>query len=182
MGKRYIILLLSMCIISLSGCRAGDEIASQDIEKNIGPDEIIEQLTMMSTIGGDVEWQMKATLAHRYNTDRRWIAYHVDMETLNQDDKSFYRSDSVYVHEIQDEIVGMGNVVLISERGILKTNLVTWHRLTDRIHAPGNFYIVRDDHEMWGENLITNSSLDFIDAQRVSGRGTLDPEELKMFD
>jgi predicted transcriptional regulator len=160
--------------VVLISCAGNDEMTTQEMGRNVGPDEVINNLVMTATTGEDIEWQMTAELAKRFNSQRKWIAYDVILETINQEDTNFYRSDSVYVLEIEDEFIGMGNVEIINQRGLLRTDKIIWYRKSDRIFAPNLVYLNRDDHEMWGENLFTNSSLDYIEMQNVRGHGTID--------
>jgi hypothetical protein len=68
-------------------------------------------------------------------------------------------------------MTGMGNVVVVSPRGTLNTELLHWNRMNDQIHAPYDVYLVRDDHEFWGDDLYTNSSMDFVNLKNVRGVG-----------
>jgi lipopolysaccharide assembly outer membrane protein LptD (OstA) len=133
---------------------------------------------MTATSGENIEWLMRANEAWRFNSERRWIAYEVFLETINMEDKNFFRSDSVYVYEITDEFIGMGNVEIISPRGTLFTEHIIWHRLSDRITAPNEVHLIRDGHQIWGSELYTNSNLDFIDMKTVSGHGVVEALDL----
>jgi len=171
--KIFFFLLLFYAVITTS-CKKKIEMPSAEIEKLTGADEIIENVTMISISRQNVEWQMKAALSKRFTGDKFMVAYDVEMETINTQDKNFYSSDSVYVYEIKDEYVGMGNVVIISPKAVLKTDKIIWNRLTDSIFAPDEVYIVRDRHQMWGTTLYTNSTLDYINLMNVKGQGTVD--------
>jgi lipopolysaccharide assembly outer membrane protein LptD (OstA) len=157
----------------LFGCRNKSEIATTDIEKRSGPDELIDNFTVISVIGDSQEWYMTSEFMKRFNSERRWVGYNVIMETLNSEDMSFYKSDSIFVSDITNILTGMGNVEIINPRGILKTDLIHWNRRSDQIHAPNDVYMTRDGHEFWGTNLHTNSSMDYIDLRNVSGEGVL---------
>ena len=174
--RLFIFISLVFMVIS---CSDGTEIATQEIARNTGADELIHDLTMLSTIGDKTEWQMQSRYVERFTDERRWVAYEVFMETMNEADKNFYRSDSVYVNDIEDTFTGMGNVEIISPSGILETDLIIWNRRTDQIHAPNDVYLKRNQHEMWGADLYTNSNLDYVDMKRVRGHGTVDNEELR---
>ena len=172
------IIYLLIIVAVISGCGDKSEISSLDLEKNIGPDEVIDNLIMLATTGNQIEWQMSAGHTQRFIEEKKMIAFDVFMETLNLEDKNFYRSDSAFVYDIQDEFIGMGNVEIITPNGTLKTEKIIWNRKSDRIHAPLRVYIKRQDHEMWGANLITNSNLDFINMEKVSGSGVIDDKML----
>ena len=167
---------LVLIALVFTACGEKSEVISLNLEKNVGPDEIIDNLQMFATTGEKIEWQMTAGRTKRFLNDRSMIAYDVNLETLNMDDKNFYSSDSAYVYEIQDEFIGMGNVEIITPKGILRTDKIIWNRKTDRIHAPNEVYLKRFEHEMWGKNLHTNSNLDFINMERVSGKGIVDDD------
>jgi len=170
-GER--IWLLLPLLILFAACTNSSEITTADIERVVGPDETIDFFTVVSTIGETQEWLMTADHVKRFNAERRWVAYNVFMETLNEDDKDFYRSDSVFVSDITNIMTGMGNVEILTPRGLLRTDLLHWNRMNDRIHAPNDVYMTRDNHEFWGSDLHTNSGLDFVDLRSVSGQGQL---------
>jgi len=175
MQAKIILLMILFCVIITASChKKNTEMASAEIEKQTGPDEIIENVMMVSTTKDKVEWQMNATLSKRFTADKFMIAYEVTMETLNMTEKNFYSSDSVYVYEIRDEFIGMGNVEIITPRARLKTQKIIWNRLTDTVYAPDEVYVVRDNHQMWGTSLYTNSTLDYINLQNVRGQGVVD--------
>ena len=121
--------------------------------------------------GEKTEWLMTADLVERFNSERYWWAYSVFLETLNNEDKNFYRSDSIHVSDISNIFTGMGNVEIISPNGYLSTDKIIWNRMTERIHAPNNVYIKKDSNEIWGNDLNTNMNLDFIDLRHVRGSG-----------
>jgi len=172
--KIFLLTMLLCAVFTVSCGKKNTEMASAEIEKQTGPDEIIENVMMVSTTKDKVEWQMNATLSKRYTADKFMIAYEVTMETLNMTEKNFYRSDSVYVYEVRDEFIGMGSVEIISPNAVLKTEKIIWNRLTDTVYAPDEVYIIRDKHEMWGTSLYTNSTLDYINLQNVRGHGVVD--------
>ena len=152
-------------------CVERADISTSTLEKNQGADELIHNFTMVSTIGEIQEWLMHANYFERFSKEKRWVAYDVFLETLEEGEKNFYRSDSVYVSEVTDILTGMGNVEIISPNGILHTDLIIWNRRTDRVHAPNEVYIKNDKNEIWGTELFTNSNLDFVDLKNVSGIG-----------
>ncbi|MCL2063533.1 MAG: hypothetical protein FWG98_04080 [Candidatus Cloacimonetes bacterium] len=168
---RVFFILFAFFIFS---CADRAEISTQDIERVTEADEIIHDFTMLSTIGEMQEWFMKADYFERFSKERRWMAFNVFLETLNETDKNFYRSDSLFVSEITDVYTGMGNVEIISPNGILHTDKIIWDRRTDRIHAPNDVYIKNDNNEIWGSVLYTNSNMDFVDLRHVSGIGSVE--------
>ena len=172
---KYLLIILLL----ITSCSKKAEIPSIEMERNSGADEIIDNLLLIASSGEKIEWQMNAGQAQRFLNYKLLIAYKVFVESLNMEDKNYYSSDSAYVHEITDEFIGMGNVELITPKGILRTDKITWNRKTNMIHAPNQVYIKRYNHEMWGENLYTNSNLDFINMEKVSGTGVVDE---KIFD
>ena len=124
--------------------------------------------------GSKTEWLMRADLVERFNTERYWWAYNVFLETLNNEEKNFYRSDSIHVNDITDVFTGFSNVEIISPNGYLSTDLIIWNRKTERIHAPDEVYIKKESNEIWGIDLHTNMNLDFIELKQVRGQGTSD--------
>jgi len=167
--------ILCICLILFfTGCDVKNDMTGQEIEITHEADEIIENVVMTTMMGSKIEWEMKAQLSKRYTADKFMIAYYVTLETLNTMDKNFYSSDSVYVYEVQDEFIGMGNVIITNPKATLKTDKIIWNRLSDKVHAPNDVYLKRDNHEMWGSNLFTNSRLDYIDMQGVSGHGVVE--------
>ena|GEM_PF-3006432 len=167
MGK-----ILIVCLFFIISCTSKLDITTQNIDKLSGADETIDHFTMVSTIGDDQEWFMTANYFERFSKEKRWVAYTVFLETLNEEEKNFYKSDSVFVSEISDVLIGMGNVEIISPNGILQTDKIIWDRRNDRVHAPNDVYIKNDNNEIWGNDLYTNSNLDYIDLKSVSGRGS----------
>ena len=166
------ILVLIIFLLFFTACKERGEISTQNIERETSADEIIHNFTMVSTIGENQDWIMKATYFERFTKDRRWVAFDVFMETLNEDEKNFYSSDSLFVSEVTEIYTGMGNVEIISPNGILHTDKIIWDRKTDRIHAPNDVYIKNENHEIWGSVLYTNSNMDFVDLKEVSGIGS----------
>ena len=167
MKKIYIIISL----LFLLSCKERLDITTSEIERVSSADEIIHNFTMISTIGEMREWIMTANYFERFSNERRWVAYTVFLETLDDGEKNFYRSDSVFVSEVTDILIGMGNVEIITPNGILHTDLINWDRKTDRIHAPNEVYIIKENNEIWGTELFTNSNMDFVNLRSVSGIG-----------
>ena len=161
----------------LVSCGDNTEITTVDINRVVGPDELIDSFSVVTLIGEEQEWFMVADHVKRFNNERRWIAYNVVMETLSEENTNFYRADSVFVSDITNIMTGMGNVVVVSPRGTLNTELLHWNRMNDQIHAPYDVYMVRDDHEFWGDDLYTNSSMDFVNLRNVRGMGELTIDE-----
>jgi len=120
------------------------------------------------------EWMMKADIVERFNIDKYWWAYTVVLETLNNDNKNFYKSDSIHVSDQTDILTGYGNVEITSPNGYLSTDKIIWNRRSDMVYAPNDIYLKRDNNEIWGRDLHTNMNLDFIDLKQVKGRGSLD--------
>ena len=160
---------LCICIFLLS-CQI-DEVPTGSLDINRGPDVMIEKFGMSFLVDDTKEWYMNAGLVHKYTDEGRWIAYSVELETLSEVDKNFYRSDSAYIFERTDMLIGMGNVEIITPNGTLFTHYITWNRQTDEVHAPNEVYVKQIDNELWGSELYTNSSMDFIDLKQVRGRG-----------
>ena len=169
-----IILFITYSIFIFVSCSPTSEISIQSIEKVSAADETIDNFTMYSTIGQNTEWKMNAVYFERFPNERRWVAYDVFLETLNENDKNFYSSDSVFVSEITDILIGMGNVKITSPNGFLSTDKIIWDRRIDRIHAPNEIYLKDAHNELWGNNLYTNSNLDYVELINVSGTGETD--------
>ncbi|MCL1826805.1 MAG: hypothetical protein FWG20_02075, partial [Candidatus Cloacimonetes bacterium] len=105
--KFYIILLLVMSLLS---CSDNAEIDVRNIEKNKGPDEIINSFEMILHSGEKTEWLMKADVMKRFNAEKYWWAYIVELETMSDEEKNFYKSDSIHVSDLTDVLTGWGNV------------------------------------------------------------------------
>ena len=163
--------LLIVILLFFVSCGDNSEITTADIVRNVGPDEMIDAFTVVTLIGEEQEWLMEADHMMRFNAERRWVAYNVFMETLTEESTNFYRADSVFVSDVTNIMTGMGNVVVTSPRGTLNTDLLHWNRMNDQIHAPYDVYIIRDEHEFWGDDLHSNSNMDFINLRNVRGMG-----------
>ncbi|MCK9328334.1 MAG: LPS export ABC transporter periplasmic protein LptC [Candidatus Cloacimonetes bacterium] len=157
----------------LSSCSKSDEIPVTQLDKKSGPDEIIDSLTIITISKDSVEWKMSSKLVKKYNQQKVWTAYEVFVESLEKNNQNFYQSDSAYISEVDDVLTGMGNVIITSPNGILKTRKIEWDRKTNKIHAPGYIYLKRDDNELTGTNLFTNINFDYVDLKNVSGHGTI---------
>ena len=164
-------ILLILHTIFLLSCTGGSEMTTAEISPVVGPDELIDFFSAVSIVGDEREWWMETEHMKRFNTERRWIAYNVYMETLGVETKNYFRADSVFVSDVSNIWTGMGNVVVITPRGTLNTDLIHWNRMDDRIHAPEDVHLIRDDHEFWGDDLHTNSSMDFVNLNNVRGAG-----------
>lgn len=169
--SKYIYILFSLF---LTFCSSNSESITKEIKKRNGHDELILGLQIITTTKNATEWVMNSETVKRYNNEKKWVAYKVFLETINEENKNFYQSDSAYISEIDDILTGMGNVIVISPRGKLYTDKIIWNRMKDEIHAPGEIYLKNDDNELWGSNLYTNSNLDYIDLRNVSGKGQAD--------
>ena len=152
-------------------CCSSDEVLVGDLIANNGPNEIIELFEMHYYTGCSEDWRMSSALVHRYLTTSKWVLFTVELESLSETDQSFYRSDSAYVYESSDELLGMGNVQIRTKNGNLYTNLIEWDRTSDIIHAPNKVYIQEAENEIWGSDLYTNSKMSFIELVNVSGQG-----------
>lgn len=165
-------------VFLISACTRSSDLITQDIDRIYGPDEIIDSLTIISSSKDEVEWIMTSALVKRYSVQKRWTAYDVFIESIEEENKNFYSSDSAFISEMDNIFTGMGNVVIISPNGILKTQKLTWNRLNNQIHAPEEVYLKRNDNEFFGRNLYTNINFDYVDLREVSGHGTIDEKML----
>ena len=169
--KIFIYILIAISLISCN--RAGD-IAQQAIDRASGPDSIIFGVEMTQITGGNIEWVMRSDIIHRFTSEQRWVAFNVFLETVGEEDKSFFEADSTFVNDFDDIIIGMGNVVITSPNGIMRTEKIIWNRMNDHIQAPGRAVIIRGGNEFRGFELFTNSGLTYINMRSVSGEGTLE--------
>ncbi len=171
-----LVFLIPFFIIILNACTDSNEIHVKPMARAIGPDELIDSLTIISTSEDGVDWIMTAQHVKKFNQQKKWTAYQVFIESTEEDNKNFYESDSAYISEVDDIFTGMGNVVIISPKGILKTQKIEWNRKTNKIRAPGFVYLKKDENEFTGTNLFTNINFDYIDLKEVSGQGIIEED------
>ncbi len=77
------------------------------------------------------------------------------------------------VNDTQNIITAIGNVILVSDEGTLYTEKLIWNRNNNKLNAPLAVKLVRGDDIMYGTNMRTNLSFDFVDLEKVSAQGTV---------
>jgi hypothetical protein len=169
--------LLILFIVFLLSCAQGD-FSRSDIDRADGPDGLIYGLEMTQITGTHLDWVMHSEFVERFSHQQRWVAYNVLLETVGDEQNTFFQSDSAFISDFDDVMIGMGNVVITSPSGILRTEKIIWNRMSDEVEAPDRFVLLRGIHEFRGYELFTNSHLTFIDMRRVSAEGYICPDEL----
>lgn len=152
---------------------------TEPMERDL-PDETSYNVRLTQFIDNRNEYYLEAQRIERFSQRRMMYGYGITLTTYDKDNRinSTIKADTTIVDDARNIITAMGNAKMTSPNGSLSTSKIVWDRAVDEITAPLNVVLVRDGSVLRGENLRTNSKLSFVEMDKVSAEGKINPKEI----
>ena len=80
--------------------------------------------------------------------------------------------------EVKNTLIGIGDVEVVSENGIMKAPKMILDRSTNTLFAKDGVILIRGDNVLKGEEMESNLDLDRVEITKVSAKGRLDEEDI----
>ncbi len=175
-------ILLIASIIVLAGCYNLDDGSERFTIDPNAPEEYIEGIEVYNLKGDKSDYKLRASMIRNYYDEKLTIAYDAKLDSYDKDGKhySYIECDSAYVEDNADHIKAFGHVYLETANGIVKTDYIEWDKATDKVLAPNRVIMIRDDNEVIGYNLRTDSTFRVTKMDNVKAKGTVDEENLDL--
>ncbi|MFO7659942.1 MAG: LPS export ABC transporter periplasmic protein LptC [Candidatus Cloacimonadaceae bacterium] len=174
------IILLLLLTILLSGC--GKSVLDQTtpaLNRSL-PDETSRDVTLYSYKADKVDYILTASRIERFYSNQRLHAWQVKI--VSYDDKmritSTLAADTAYVDEARNFVQAMGNVVLESSNGTIKSQHINWDRNVDEIYTDQLVTLIREGKTLRGYDLRTNSLISYAELTTVSAEGKIQGDEI----
>lgn len=169
-------------LLLLALCSCSDEqltVSTPPLDRRL-PDETSENVTITEFNGTKIDYVLKAARIERFNDRKILNAYKVDITAYDSrtGDRSKLMADSTIVDDARNLILANGNVKMESPGGSVASSRMVWDRNLDLLTAPGKVTLVRDGNVLRGENLRTNTRVEFAEMEKISAEGVFGEEYL----
>jgi LPS export ABC transporter protein LptC len=174
-----IFFLILLAILS-AGCGKSVLEQKQAVLNRSLPDETSGDVSIYSYKENRVDYLLTAARIERYYDLKRLWAWKVKITTYDEKGaiKSTMVADTTFVDEAVNYIKAMGNVVMSSPNGTIKSRIITWDRNIDEIFAPEKVTLIRDGNILSGDNLRTDVNISYAEMNSVSAEGIIKGDEL----
>lgn len=165
--------LLVLSLILLSGCEDNSlSIRTPVMDRNL-PDETSTNVTITEFNGLSTDYILTAKRIERFYDRRILNAYGARIRAYDarKGGTSVMEADSTIVDDARNMIYAYGNVKLSSPNGSIESHRMVWDRNMDEIIAPGQVTLVRNGNTLRGEDLRTNTRIDYAEMKTVSAEG-----------
>ena len=144
------------------------------------PDETSYNVRLHQYVDSRNEYTLEAKKIERYHDRRIMYGYGVTLTTYDKENRinSTIQADTTIVDDARNIIYAQGHARMTSPNGSLSTAKIIWDRAVDEITAPTPVVLVRDGSTLKGDNMRTNSKLSFVEMDKVSAEGKINPKEL----
>jgi len=171
---------LGLLFLFTSGC--GKSVLDQTtpaLNRSL-PDETSSDVSLYAYKENKIDYILTAGRIERFYDNRRLNAWQVKIVSYDErmQVKSTLLADTTYVDEARNFIQAMGNVVMDSPNGTIKTRMINWDRNIDEVYTDEKVTLIRDGKTLRGDNLRTNSMISFAELSTVSAEGTVKGDEL----
>jgi len=170
-----IISSLASFILAVTGC---EEVEEQTFEKIDGeyPDRWADSLLVVQTKGEFTQYEMFAVHMDTYSSKKLTLADTVTIKVFDKEGllQTTLTCDKARINDARNTFTGIGNVIVDSENGNLKTEYLKWYRATDELEAKDGVEVTRGTNILWGEEMKTDINLDRIEITKVSAEGKID--------
>jgi len=167
--------------LAVTGCEQPEEQIFEKIDGDY-PDRWADSLLVVQTKGDVTEYEMFAIHMDSYSDKKLTLADTVTIKVFDKDGllQTTLTCDKARIDDAKNTFTGLGNVVVDSENGNLKTEYLKWFRATDELHAKEGVIVTRGANKLWGEEMKTDINLDRIEITKVSAEGKIDEEDLDL--
>lgn len=163
-------------LIIIMGCESSDSEMTVTNMDNL-PTKQADSVVVITTLLDKTEQKMFADSFDEYE-DGLVVTENVFLENYHPDGTIKYtlKCDKAEVDDIKKIITAIGNVIITSEQGILKTSYLLFNQQTEKIDAPNDVVLIREDNILYGSDLKTDINFEKIEIKSVSAEGKIDDE------
>lgn len=146
------------------------------------PDQILENSTIVLTVGGIKSTVIKANYLIKYEKKDVTLAKVIQADFFDKEGKhtSLLTADSGFIHEQRQDMEVLGNVVVVTDDGLrLETTSLRWDPKINKIVTDAFVKITKKNDIITGYGLETDSELKNIKVKKnVKGKlEELSPEK-----
>jgi len=176
--KNFLI-ILSLSSIFLFSCTGKDEASNRLIISEI-PDEQADSIKIISTTEDVIDYELTAVHYYKYYKTKQTFADTVFVTFFNEDSsvKSTLECNKAKVDDAKNTLTGIGDVVVVSENGIMKAPLIVIDRNSNTLYAKNGVVLIREDNILKGEEMESDMNLDRVVITKVSAEGKLNKDEV----
>ena len=167
--------LLLISLLFVSGCSSDEPVPVENGSLREMPDEQSDGVKTITMNGNIISMEMHARHIDRYYKKKETFIDSLFVNKFDETGKltSTLTCDKAKIDESRNVIVCEGDVVIVSDNGVLRTPLLTWNRDTDDIVAENGVVMEREDDVLRGDMMKTNLDMDNIEIINVSAEGTV---------
>ena len=144
------------------------------------PDQQSDYVTIITTNSDIIEQEITAVHIDRYTKKKLTLADTIFVKNFTPEGElqSTISCDKAEIDDVKNILTGIGNVVVTSDNGILKTPYLIWNRYNDEIYAKDGVTLIRKESVLNGMEMITDINLEKIKIIKVTAEGKIDAEEI----
>ena len=165
-----ILIFLSVLLLSCSI----EETKPPQVTSQDTPDQILENSTIVLTVGGIKSTVIKANYLIKYEKKDVTLARVIQTDFFDKEGKhtSVLRADSGFIHEQRQDMEVQGNVLVVTDDGLkLETTSLRWDPKINKIVTDAFVKITKNNDIITGYGLETDSELKNIKVKKnVKGK------------
>ncbi|MDP8203156.1 MAG: LPS export ABC transporter periplasmic protein LptC [Candidatus Tenebribacter mawsonii] len=177
--KSFLIILGLSSILFIFSCAKQDEVTEMPISGKI-PDEQADSIKVLSTSNNVIDYELTAVHYYKYYSTKQTFADTVYVTFFNTDGsvKSTLKCNKAEVNDANNSLTGIGDVVVVSDNGIMKAPLMVLDRNSNTLYAKQGVSLQRENNLLIGEEMESNLDLDRVEITKVSAQGKLEDEKI----
>jgi len=171
---------LSLCsILFIFACTEKDTTFNMPISGQI-PDEQADSIKIISTSNDKIDYELTAERYYKYYDTKQTFADTVFVTFFNEDGsvKSTLSCNKAEVNDVENTLTGIGDVVVVSENGVMKAPLMVLDRNSNTLFAKEGVTLLRNNNLLQGAEMESNLDLDKVEIIKVSAKGKLENEQI----
>lgn len=177
--KNFLIILSLISLLFLFSCKGSEEDYDMPISGKM-PDEQADSVKIISTTKDVIDYELTAVHFYKYYSTQQTFADTVFVTFFNVDGsvKSTLKCNNAELDDAKNTLTGIGDVVVVSDNGIMKAPLIVLDRNTNTLYAKKGVILIREDNILMGEEMESNLDLDRVEITKVSAEGKLNEDEV----
>lgn len=166
-------------IIIIVACTEKDVASNMPISGQI-PDEQADSIKIISTSNDMIDYELTAVRFYKYYDTKQTFADTVFVTFYNEDGsvKSTLKCNKAEVDDVENSLTGIGDVVVVSDNGIMKAPLMVLDRNSNTLYAKKGVSLQRENNLLIGEEMESNLDLERVEIMKVSAQGKIDNENI----
>lgn len=177
--RNFLIILSLTNLLFLFSCTGNEEDYDMPISSKM-PDEQADSIRIISTTKDVIDYELTAVHFYKYYSTKQTFADTVFVTFFNVDGsvKSTLKCNKAELNDAKNTLTGIGDVVVVSDNGIMKAPLIVLDRNTSTLYAKKGVILIREDNVLKGEEMESNLDLDRVEITKVSAEGKLNEDEV----